>query len=264
MLKIITNPLSNIPKAPKSHNLGHARIWSDQLNANIDHTCSSKILNANTVYINHGVNYTGSVNLFGGITEDIFNRINTILSCNNLISLDWDMPNWANNFRKRIGNNSTYEKITESWCDKVEAKLKNIPSLKQEDLNMDGITVGDSHTLAFSAMTDKIYRKDGFTLHGALKIGLNNLFRNKPIKGNITFCFGSIDIRHHLLRHDNIDLKAMIKEYVRQAKECTDNPKFATPVPVEYEKRKLPKLDIIKILRFLVLSPKENVSLMTL
>jgi len=79
-----------------------------------------------------------------------------------------------------------------------------------------------------------------------VKFGLKNIFRDKPIEGNITFCFGSIDIRHHLLRHDNVDLKAMIKEYIKQAKECTDNPKFAAPVPVEYEGRKLPKTGYYK------------------
>tara|TARA_X000001036_G_scaffold133385_2_gene126214 strand:- start:3488 stop:4453 length:966 start_codon:yes stop_codon:yes gene_type:complete len=246
MSLVITNPLSNIPKAPKSHNLGYAQIWADQLKAQIDHTCTKNILNADIVYINHGVNFTGSVNLFGGIDQNIFDRINTIINCKNIISLEWDVKVWVDNFRKRIGNSSTYDKVTEQWCDKLESKLQNVPILKQEDLNMDGITVGDSHTLAFSAKTDKIYRRDGATLHGALKSGLKNLFRDKPIEGNITFCFGSIDIRHHLLRHHNIDLKSMIKEYIKQAKECTDNPKFAVPVPVEYEKRKLPKTGYYK------------------
>lgn len=246
MSLVITNPLSNIPKIEKSHNLGHAKIWADQLNAKINYKCTSDILNADIVYINHGVNFTGGINLFGGITKDIFLRINTLLDCSNLVSLDWDMPNWADNFRKRIGNASTYDAVTESWCDKVEAKLKNIPSLKQEDLQLEGITVGDSHTLAFSAKTDKVYRKDGSTLHGALKVGLKNLFRDKPIEGNITFCFGSIDIRHHLLRHENVDLKAMIKEYVKQARECSQNVQFASPVPVEYEQRKLPKTGYYK------------------
>lgn len=246
MSLVITNPLSNIPKIETSHNYGHAKIWADQLKADIDHKCSSNVKKYDVVYINHGVNFSGSINLFGGISKDIFHRVNTIMSCDNLVSLDWDMPDWADNFRKRIGKNSTYNGVTEEWCDKVQSKISNIPVLKQEDLEMEGITVGDSHTLAFSAMTDKIYRKDGFTLHGALKIGLKNIFRDKPIEGNITFCFGSIDIRHHLLRHDNVDLKAMIKEYIKQAKECSDNPKFAAPVPVEYEGRKLPKTGYYK------------------
>ena len=46
MSLVITNPLSNIPKAPKSHNLGYAQIWADQLNAKIDHTCTKNIQNA--------------------------------------------------------------------------------------------------------------------------------------------------------------------------------------------------------------------------
>ena len=53
MSLVITNPLSNIPKAPKSHNLGYAQIWADQLNAKIDHTCTKNIQNADIVYINH-------------------------------------------------------------------------------------------------------------------------------------------------------------------------------------------------------------------
>ena len=246
MSLVITNPLSNIPKIETSHSLGHAKIWADQLKARIDHKCSPEILNADIVYLNHGVNFTGSINLFGGITKEIFDRINIFIECKNIVSLDWDMPDWADNFRKRIGKNSTYEGVTEEWCTKIESRLKNIPLLRQEDLTMEGITVGDSHTLAFSAKTDKVYRKDGSTLHGALKIGLKNLFRNKPIEGNITFCFGSIDIRHHLLRHENVDLRAMIKEYVKQGRECSQSVQFASPVPVEYEQRKLPKTGYYK------------------
>lgn len=246
MSSVITNPLSNIPKNEMSHNYGHALIWSQQLKSKIDYKCSEDILKADVVYLNHGVNFSGSINLFGGITKDIFDRINTFIEADNIVSLDWDMPDWAGNFRKRIGKDSTHEGVTEAWCDKVAERLKDIESLKQEDLNMSGITVGDSHTLAFSDRYDKVYRRDGSTLHGALKTGLKNLFRDKPIEGDITFSFGSIDIRHHLLRYENYDLEDMIKNYVRQARNCVDNPKFATPVPVEYEKRKLPQTGYYK------------------
>tara|TARA_B110000285_G_scaffold98530_1_gene112377 strand:- start:795 stop:1766 length:972 start_codon:yes stop_codon:yes gene_type:complete len=242
----ITNPISNIPLNEKSHVRGWTTIWANQLDAAINHRCTPEILKSNTVYIDHGVNFGGTLNLFGGATKEIFDRINLVMACKKIVSLDWDMPDYGAMLKKRIGAKTTYSGITEQWCDSVSARIATIPGLKQEDLATNNVTVGDSHTIAFSAQGDKVYRNDGLTLHGALKRGLKTLLRNKPIDGRITFCLGSIDIRHHMLRHE-IDLHKMITEYVRQGNECSDNDVFYTaPVPVEFEERRIPQSGFYK------------------
>lgn len=246
---MIVNPIANIPVNKKSHVYGWAKKWSDLLNVKIDHKCEKY---HETVYIDHGANFSGTLNLFGGANKDVFDRINRVMTSEKVISLDHEMPDYGEMLKKRIGAKTTYEGITEAWCDKVSIKCKWINSLKMEDHeNVErGITVGDSHSIAFANKGDVIFRNDGKTLHGALKEGLNTfmrgaLFNKADANTPVTFCFGSIDIRHHICRHGGLD-KTMIERYIDQAYSITNKPFFAKPVPVEYEGRRIPKSGFYK------------------
>lgn len=243
MSKVITNPINNIPKNEKSHVLGWSLVWKELLGASIDHRCTPQILNADTVYVDHGANFGGTLNLFGGATKDIFDRINILLACKNIVSLDWDMPDYGAMLKKRIGTNTTCEEITEKWCDMVSKRISTIQSLKHKDLETDGITLGDSHTIAFSGVGDRVYRSDGKTLFGTLRKGFTDDLGGVS---RLTLCHGSIDIRHHILRHDDFNLRETIKEYVKQGNELADDVWYAAPVPVEYEERRIPKSGFYK------------------
>lgn len=250
-LNILTNPISNIPKLKNSHVLGWSLIWANQLNATLNNSCSSDIADANTVYIEHGVNFGGTLNLFGGASEEIYDRINRVAIHPNVISLDFDMPDWGAQLKSRINAQTTFSGITEEWCDVISERLSTIPSLKQQDLkNMKGITVGDSHSSAYASLTDMIFYQNGKTLFSTLKRGLNTEFRGIKPFGKVTFCYGSIDIRHHILRHADFNLDEMLDDYVSQAlaigKEHNCEIEFSAPVPVEYEGRRLPKTGYFK------------------
>jgi hypothetical protein len=245
MTNVITNPISNVPVNPKSHVHGWAQLWKQQLNAGIDHKCTPNIIQFDNVYIDHGANFGGTLNLFGGATKEVYDRLNRVAACKNVISLDWDMPDFGSMLKKRIGAKTTYQGITEDWCGKLSKRFESVKSLKQEDLPFDDVTLGDSHTIAFSGHNHCVLRNDGKTLHGALKSGLKSMLRGKEVKGKIHLCFGSIDIRHHILRHDNFDLTAMIQEYVKQGNELGDA-WYCAPVPVEFEGRRIPKSGFYK------------------
>ncbi|MEK9696417.1 MAG: hypothetical protein VW270_11670, partial [Candidatus Poseidoniales archaeon] len=148
--------------------------------------------------------------------------------------------------KKRIGAKTTYEGITEQWCDQISQRCKQISSLKQQDLNYDDIMVGDSHTIAFSSSTDRVYRNDGKTLFGAIKAGLGSFLRGTTPKGRVSLCFGSIDIRHHLLRRDNPGIEDLVAKYVEQGNDLAEDVWYCAPVPVEYEDRKIPKSGFYK------------------
>jgi len=246
MNSVITNPISNIPKNEKSHSHGWAQSWQKLLSASIDYKCTPAILKADVVYIEHGANFGGTLNLFGGATKEVFDRINLVLSCKNIVSLDWDMPDYGEMLVKRIGAKTTYEGITEDWCKAVSARIQSIQSLKHQDLTLADITVGDSHTIAFAGTLNRIYRNDGTTLFGSLKKGLIHLMRDTTPTGQVTFSLGSIDIRHHILRHENFSLEDMIREYVRQGDEICRDALYASPVPVEFEERRIPKSGFYK------------------
>lgn len=254
-MNVLTNPISNIPQLKNSHVLGWASVWRDQLDATIDHRCSADIANASTVYIEHGVNFGGSLNLFGGATEEIFNRINRVAAHPNVVSLDWDMPDWGEQLKKRINAPTTFSGITEQWCDALSARLSKVKSLKQEELlsvsnKFDGISVGDSHTPAYSRLTDIVLRENGKTLYGTLKRGIITEFRGLKPFGTVTLSYGSIDIRHHIMRHEGFNLEDMLKEYVKQGQaiesEYDCDVWYTIPVPVEHEGRRLPKTGYFK------------------
>jgi hypothetical protein len=249
-MSVITNPISNIPVNVKSHTLGWSKLWKEQLNASIDHKCTPNILNANTVYIDHGANFGGTLNLFGGATKEVYDRINRVASCKNIVSLDWDMPDYGAMLKKRIGAKTTYEGITNEWCDQLSLRLSTVTPLLQEKLNNEGVTLGDSHTIAFSGSGHSVFRNDGKTLHGALSNGLVSLLRGYKPTSAIYLCFGSIDIRHHLLRHDTNAVEKLINEYVKQGNalglEFGVSVHYCYPVPIEYEGRRIPKTGYYK------------------
>jgi|TARA_R110000772_G_scaffold51910_6_gene119131 hypothetical protein len=242
---MITNPISNIPVNSKSHVFGWSKKWSDLLDQRIDHKCEYY---NKKVYIDHGANFGGTLNLFGGANKDVFDRINRVMSAEEIISLDHEMPNYGEMLKKRIGAKTTYEGINDNWCDRLSVRCRWINSLKMEEHPnvQKGITVGDSHTIAFANKGDVIFRNDGKTLHSALKSGLGSFMRGVDATDiPVTFCFGSIDIRHHLHRHGGLS-KTLIEEYVEHAYKVTNNPYFAKPVPVEFEGRRIPKSGFYK------------------
>ena len=240
----ITNPIANIPMNVKSHSLGWAQLWANQLGATINHKCDSGIHDHETVYIDHGVNFHGALNMFGGANEEVFNRINNVLSHPNVVSLDWDMPDYGALFKKRLSAKTTHSGITEEWCDKASERISRITTLRQQDVEGTGVTLGDSHSIAFAAAGDVVLRNDGATLFGALNKGLETMMRGVVPKGPITLCFGSIDIRHHVLRHDT-DIDKLVDEYVWQGTDLATTygvpVHYAAPVPVEYEGRRIPQ-----------------------
>jgi len=249
-MKTITNPISNVPINKKSHVLGWTQTWAEQLGASINHKCTPQILNADIVYIDHGANFGGTLNLFGGATKEVYDRINLVASCKSIVSLDWDMPDYGAMLKKRIGANTTYEEITEEWCDMLSKRLAEVPSLKQENLDYGPVTLGDSHSIAFSGVGHRVLRNDGKTLFGSLRSGLMDMFRGCIPTGTVHLCFGSIDIRHHILRHDNFNMAEFIQQYTDQGKLIEDtfgvNVRYTCPVPVEFEDRRIPKSGFFK------------------
>jgi len=243
---MITNPISNIPVNKKSHVYGWARKWADLLDQSIDHKCEQY---HKKVYIDHGANFGGTLNLFGGANKEVFDKINRVFTSDTIISLDHKMPDYGTMLKKRIGAKTTYKGITEKWCDEISERCRQISSFKMENHpNIEtGITVGDSHSIAYANKGDVIFRNDGKTLYGALNAGLKSFMRGVETKGiPITFSFGSIDIRHHFCRHKKLNIRNMIEEYVSQACDITQNAFFAKPVPVEFEDRRIPKSGFYK------------------
>lgn len=251
---IIYNPFTPIPKSEKSHIRGWAMMWAQRLDSDIA-TKETDLLDYENIYIDHGVNFHGSLNLFGGFNDDIvsncYNLIDAIDNGAKLFSLDWKIKdcNYISQIEKRIGSKTTSEMVDFDFLEKFEKILNKAKYLPMDALNLDKLIIGDSHTLAFSTPDQIIARINGQTLYNAIfKKGLYDFLKNHFNWSNIkeiTLCLGSIDIRFHLLRLKTFTAKEFAdlysKEIISYQNYYSIPIKVCAPVPIEHELRKLPK-----------------------
>ena len=260
MARVITGPATNIPIHPKSHVRGWTLGWADLLGADIDERCSTSIEDYDEVYLDHGVNWGGSLNLFAGATDTVFERFDRLMSLgpDKVTSLDWEMPDYGTFLIKRLNASSTSRNITAWWCKKLTEFCKDVKYLDQvsPELGASWLTWGDSHATAYAPKGSATIKKDGRTLYGVIGNGsLDSIEVNDSIKG-ITLCLGSIDIRHHLNREGAKGVFDLVSDYLRKVTKLRDRLNYsltrsvrielASPVPIEHEERKIPKTGYYK------------------
>lgn len=256
MKTVIGNPLSNPPKKANSHVRGWALHWAETAKGGIEHKGSGATNEPCKYFFEHGVNFGGGLNLFGGLNDEVAQSVIKFVQLWNpqseLYSCDIDMPDYASMLRGRLGASSTSSMITENDINKFGLILEKAKTMRNCDLlGYKKVCIGDSHTAAFTASDSTGLRKNGQTLFGALKNNylqesIDSLCRDIQV---VTVCFGSIDIRHHICRQS--DPKASVDKMLDSLLALTqknNHLKFEVcgPVPVEYEGRRIPKTGFYK------------------
>ena len=131
---MITGTFNKIPRKKNSHGYGWARTWSENLGVGINH----EGYQVDVLYLDHGVNFGGSLNLFGGFTDELERRINNFLEARIVYSLDIDMPDYGAMLKKRK------DVENKEWCDTVSEKCKTARTLKYTDIaDIKWLTIGD-------------------------------------------------------------------------------------------------------------------------
>ena len=232
--------VSRIPKKPNSHGYGWARTWSENLNVPIDHKFEQPY---DVAYVEHGVNFGGSLNLFGGFTEDLKARCDNLMNSNFLYSLDREMPDYGAMLAKR-------KDVTDKdWCERLSNKLKKAKIKKSTHLNKEWLTIGDSHTAAYSKPDTAVIKTDGLTLNGQVNDDFEYVRSHIDEMGTrvrgVTMSFGNIDIRHHICRL-NVDFKPLLKAWKEFGDSLDMEVEYNAPWPIEFEGRKLPKTGYYK------------------
>ena len=246
---MITGTFNKIPRKKNSHGYGWARTWAENLGVEINHDGDI----VEVLHLDHGVNFGGSLNLFSGFNEELEKRINNFLEAKVIYSLDIEMPDYGAMLAKRK------DVKDKEWCNKVSEKCKEAITLKSTDLlDLKWLTIGDSHTAAYSPPNSMVIKTDGLTLNG--QINSNFEYVREHIEQcmtlhGITLSFGNIDIRHHLVRlfpdinERNLAIMDMLQEYDKFGKELQNKGfvvEYATPWPIEWEERRLPKTGYYK------------------
>jgi hypothetical protein len=247
---MIFNPFSGIPANKKSHVRGWAMIWAELLATEI----AAKGEVGDDLYLDHGVNFGGSMNLFGGVTTDMIDTLSQLLlSPGHLTSLDMPMPNYVEQLSKRLGQATCHPALSD-LLPALSERFGESSYLTMAQLGLKHVTIGDSHASAFSPKGSSVLRTNGATLYGALrddsiKAQIDSLV--KPPE-RVTLVYGSIDVRHHLCRQTSPEaaLDSLIDEYSRQIQDIQVDymceVEVAAPVPVEFEGRKIPKTGFYK------------------
>lgn len=232
MKKAVTGIFNKIPRKTNSHGYGWARTWSENLDIPINHDAEI----VDVLYMDHGVNFGGSLNLFAGFTEDLKQRIDNMMQSSEIFSLDRPMPEYGEMLKKR---KDVHDK---KWCDEITSKLMTAKTLISSDLDKDWLAVGDSHTAAYSRIDSSVVKQDGTTLNGQCNSNFSYLKQHidkRKWKG-VTISLGNIDVRHHLCRI-SADWKPLYDKMFAFGDSLGCNVEYSVPWPIEYEERRLPK-----------------------
>jgi hypothetical protein len=250
---MIINPFSSIPVHPKSHVRGWSQHWANTLGTTVAQKAESYD-NCESLYLDHGVNYGGGLNLFGGVTDEVFDRLKNLSESNGqLYSLDIDMPDYGLMLSKRIGQ-ATCDARLNLIIDELKKIFKESKKITQYDINAKNIVIGDSHATSYAKDDSAIVRKNGQTLYGAIESGFIescvNMFQKKY--DCITLSLGAIDIRHHIMRQENPNksLIMLLDKYIEIAKKISSeldcDIEIAAPHPIEHTERRIPKTGFYK------------------
>jgi hypothetical protein len=257
MRKVVLSPFYPVSdKLDISHRAGWARYWANELGAELFTTKRmaelDELKKGDEVYVYHGMEFKGQLNLQSGLTDEILLRVKRMLDAARrgvvFISIDIPMPKYGDLLMERGMDPTSGEKLN-----RVSGRhFAGVPDTKVKH-----IVVGDSHALSMYTPGTIIFREDGQTLHGALKRGLLARLHEAEFEHEldlkkverVTFYYGNIDIRHHL--HRQSDARAAAKELlsaytdalhlVRKALKPNVELELVTPLPIEHESRQIPK-----------------------
>ena len=251
---VVGNIFTEVPKNPKSHVRGWALHWAESLGEGVGVLGKGDSLEGvDTLYFDHGVNSEpGQMNLFGGITDEIVDRLEQVADTPTLsiVSLDAPMPieAYVDGLTKRMGQTSCSPRLTAALIEEFRSRLERDRYCwaSQYDLIKKTVCVGDSHSTSYARRGQPVIRRNGLTLQHALTKGyFGQVIGQLPATvEQVTLVVGSIDIRHHVgLTRDPIERAAemaeMLVEFADQWPGITFE--LACPVPVEWEGRKIPK-----------------------
>jgi len=264
MKGLVACPFNVMSKSMDSHRAAQGVIYASQLKEadpyrSID-ICMSGFLykedwdQYDELYVYHGNDWGGSLNLFGGLQNysGIYNFVNFSKFKGTVYSLVIDMVDYYAIMKEKL--DKAKEKGQEYNAEWNEVDWDNLKRMCIEAKTIDPnalnpsrkIAIGDSHAICMYRPGWQNISVPFKTLHGALKEGLDS-FIPTGAYSEIEFYFGNIDIRHHLCRQDNPEIatKELVAKYIEQARGIADHynahVRLYEPLPIENPSRKIPK-----------------------
>lgn len=270
MTVLVAAPFIPISYNIHSHRAAQGVIYADMLKrSGLDVHCNlsqpphyrSDFNEFEALYVYHGNDWQGHLNLFGGLTDFpyIQNFVNFTQFKGKVYSLAIDFPDYYEQLKHKVDLRKEKEKPINALWDNVDwENLKRMQweaiTVKRPGFVHPKIVIGDSHAICMYRPGWNIESIPFRTLHGALEIGLEKLWRefqgstrHKDRTREVEFYFGNIDIRHHLCRQEYPveAAKELAEKYVEQARKLQRKVGLRVGLyellPIEDIKRTIPK-----------------------
>jgi hypothetical protein len=254
MKTLVTSPFTHVSSNIHSHRAAQAAIYANQLeetgyDVHLDRTGNihPDINSFDEIFVYHGNDWGGSLNLFGGMKNygNIDNLIRYSQFKGTVRSLWIDHPKYSEMLLSRMKDdvNPDWDYVDWENLKRIEDTAITVREIKTTNR----VVTGDSHAIC-------MYRPGWFvnsvpfkTLHGALKEGLRSFIQ--PHHEIAEFYFGNIDVRHHLMRQSDPAeaTRDLAKRYYEQLSQL-DLAKVSAYelLPIENESRALPKTGYYK------------------
>ena len=258
---LVMSPFTPISKNIASHRAAQAVIYADQLKnggiktVDIMMTGDGKnIHDYDALYVYHGNDWGGSLNLFGGLKDysNVDNFVEFSKFKGDIYSLAIEFPDYhgmlQNRIHRLVDEQKKPEDVDPRWHTVDWDNLKRIQKCHIVDPNYtkfyDKVACGDSHAICMYRPGWWVNSVPFKTLFGALKDGIDHyVYGNEFYFAEMEFYFGNIDIRHHLCRQTNPEqaTRELVQHYFEQVKKLGVKSKIWEPLPIEDPSRQIPK-----------------------
>lgn len=268
MKRLLTSPFNAISSSMHSHRAAQGVIYADMIHRaghqiDIDFGNKANYDDYDTLMIYNGNDWSGALNLFGGMKA--FAGVDRIIELSKfkgeVISVGIELPPYFDllyeRYKKLDDPNSEWHQVDWNGLQGLQMRagwisldqLNYYSSAYAETLPLPRTQViGDSHAISLYCPGTEMNSVPFKTLHGALNEGLETFLLNPNGLKEVDSYFGNIDIRHHLLRQENpsIAAKQLTQRYVYEASTLVDkyglsNWNIFVPLPIEDESRQVPK-----------------------
>ena len=249
----ISSLVGKLSPKPSSHKSGWAFMLCNQLvnagykNATVITDWTTDWSQFDVVLLEHGMEYKGTFNIFGGANDELYHQINRLFTTGpRMYSLHHDMPSIAELIEKRLKTGSELFKTLESRIEEARdicSRIQRVDHIEKTDK----LCFGDSHSFSQYTPGFMVNRNDGLTMFGTLKRGLSEYVYTWT--SELRIYLGNIDIRHHLMRQPDPSaaLAAMVLMYEQVLQESgIKTIEVVQALPIENESRKLPKTGYYK------------------
>jgi hypothetical protein len=257
MKTLITSPFTPVSSNIHSHRAAQAAIYAEQISVengglvHLDRTgdIHHDINSFDSIYVYHGNDWFGSLNLFGGMKNygniDNLIRFSKIDKTKKVYSLWIDHPKYSEMLEPRLNGEIHPDWHKVDW-ENLKYIENNAITIREIEI-VNRAVAGDSHAIC-------MYRPGWFvnsvpfkTLHGALREGLQTFIQ--PHHEIAEFYFGNIDVRHHLCRQPDLEMatRDLANRYYTQLSQLDLAKVYAYELlPIEHESRVLPKTGYYK------------------